>query len=246
MELTLYLRAKIGFCNCTTGVADDEELERLSDFDLMGTHIANLGGGRPITVAWMKGRSRSYAFSGAARGGKSALSIAFNDRCDAIVATVVVGHDRAELIEPGALDFESLAEIAEAAASCEIYGLLKRPDEKYVTERAYDNPKFVEDIIRDVAGRLNREGRLARPPAELLGLLRRAQAISARSGGSFDVTVQPLWLLCDRCRQQGRSDDAPVDGVEVRFDHRRAFSNRSMVSSNRLNRSCARSLPPTV
>lgn len=104
-EVYLYLRAKIGFCNCTTGVADDEELERLSDFDLMGTHIANLGGGRPITVAWMKGRSRSYAFSGAARGGKSALSIAFNDRCDAIVATVVVGHDRAELIEPGALEF---------------------------------------------------------------------------------------------------------------------------------------------
>jgi GTP cyclohydrolase I len=56
-----------------------------------------------------------------------------------------------ELIEPGALDFESLAEIAEAAASCEIYGLLKRPDEKYVTERAYDNPKFVEDLVRDLA-----------------------------------------------------------------------------------------------
>lgn len=52
--------------------------------------------------------------------------------------------------------------------------------------------------------RLNREGRLARPPAELLGLLRRARAISARSAGSFDVTVQPLWLLYDRCRQQGR------------------------------------------
>lgn len=52
--------------------------------------------------------------------------------------------------------------------------------------------------------RLNRQGQLAHPPAELLGLLRRAQAISARSGGSFDVTVQPLWVLYDHCRQQGR------------------------------------------
>jgi GTP cyclohydrolase I len=40
-------------------------------------------------------------------------------------------------------------------ASCELYGILKRPDEKYVTERAYDNPKFVEDMVRDVAMRLN-------------------------------------------------------------------------------------------
>jgi GTP cyclohydrolase I len=45
----------------------------------------------------------------------------------------------------------------EAQASCELYGLLKRPDEKYVTERAYDNPKFVEDLVRDVAVMLNDE-----------------------------------------------------------------------------------------
>ncbi len=43
----------------------------------------------------------------------------------------------------------------EQQASCELYGLLKRPDEKYVTERAYDNPKFVEDLVRDVAIALN-------------------------------------------------------------------------------------------
>jgi hypothetical protein len=104
-EVNLYLRAKIGFCNCTTGVADDEELERLSDFDLMGRQIAPLGDGRAISVAWMKGRSRAYAISGPARGGKSGLSIAFNDRCDAIVATVVVGHGRPAAIEPAAIEF---------------------------------------------------------------------------------------------------------------------------------------------
>ncbi len=50
---------------------------------------------------------------------------------------------------------EDLIDLVEKEASCELYGLLKRPDEKFVTERAYDNPKFVEDMVRDVAARLN-------------------------------------------------------------------------------------------
>ncbi|HEY6482563.1 MAG TPA: GTP cyclohydrolase FolE2 [Steroidobacteraceae bacterium] len=55
---------------------------------------------------------------------------------------------------------EELIEIAESEASCELYGILKRPDEKHVTERAYDNPKFVEDMVRDIAVRLNTEERI--------------------------------------------------------------------------------------
>ena len=55
---------------------------------------------------------------------------------------------------------EDIIRVAEDLASCELYGLLKRPDEKYVTERAYDNPKFVEDIVRDVAEVLNNDGRI--------------------------------------------------------------------------------------
>ena len=55
---------------------------------------------------------------------------------------------------------EELIEMAESEASCELYGLLKRPDEKYVTERAYDNPKFVEDMVRDLALRLNEDDRV--------------------------------------------------------------------------------------
>ena len=50
--------------------------------------------------------------------------------------------------------------VAEEEASCELYGLLKRADEKYVTERAYDNPKFVEDLVRDVAVRLQTDPRV--------------------------------------------------------------------------------------
>jgi len=57
------------------------------------------------------------------------------------------------------ISVEDLVQIAEEEASCEVYGLLKRPDEKYVTERAYDNPKFVEDLIRDVVSRLNDDDR---------------------------------------------------------------------------------------
>ena len=56
---------------------------------------------------------------------------------------------------------EELIDLVEEEASCELYGLLKRPDEKYVTERAYDNPKFVEDMVRDVAARLNLDERIS-------------------------------------------------------------------------------------
>ena len=55
---------------------------------------------------------------------------------------------------------EDLIDIVEQESSCEIYGLLKRPDEKYVTERAYNNPKFVEDMVRDVATCLNKDTRI--------------------------------------------------------------------------------------
>ncbi len=64
----------------------------------------------------------------------------------------------ADLLE--SMPLESLIRLAEEEASCEIWGLLKRPDEKYVTERAYDNPKFVEDLVRDVAARVRAEPRI--------------------------------------------------------------------------------------
>jgi GTP cyclohydrolase I len=60
----------------------------------------------------------------------------------------------------GEMAIEELIAIAERSASCEVYRLLKRSDEKYVTERAYDNPKFVEDLVRDIALALNQEPRV--------------------------------------------------------------------------------------
>jgi GTP cyclohydrolase I len=61
----------------------------------------------------------------------------------------------------GELWIEELVEVLERAASCPVYATLKRPDEKFVTEAAYDNPKFVEDIIRDLAVRLDKDKRIA-------------------------------------------------------------------------------------
>ena len=102
---SVYIRAKIGFCNCLTGVSDDNELDRLSDFNLMGDKPAVLGPGHEIKIAWMKGRSRAYAVTEPYHAPSSVLAIAFNDRCDAIVATATVAHDGPKAIEPSVIDF---------------------------------------------------------------------------------------------------------------------------------------------
>jgi hypothetical protein len=104
-QVTVYIRAKIGFCNCATGVADDEELDRISDFELLGGPVSAQAPGRPITVAWMKGRSRAFNSEAGMGARVSALSVGFNDHCDAIVATAVVAPGRAMDIEPAVLDF---------------------------------------------------------------------------------------------------------------------------------------------
>jgi GTP cyclohydrolase IB len=70
-------------------------------------------------------------------------------------------HIRIEARLRDTLWVEDLVAIAEEEASCQLWGLLKRPDEKYVTERAYDNPKFVEDLVRDVALRLQADPRVS-------------------------------------------------------------------------------------
>ena len=80
-----------------TGVADW--------VNLLAVRFRPPGAGQPITVAWMKGRSHAYSLTARDRPGRSALSVAFNDRCDMIVATVVLPHDRPAEIEPGVMEF---------------------------------------------------------------------------------------------------------------------------------------------
>jgi GTP cyclohydrolase I len=70
-------------------------------------------------------------------------------------------HVTVQVRTQGYIWIEELIEMVEKEASSELFGLLKRPDEKYVTERAYDNPKFVEDMVRDVATRLNEDDRIS-------------------------------------------------------------------------------------
>lgn len=55
---------------------------------------------------------------------------------------------------------EDLVSLVEESASCEVYSVLKRPDEKYVTEKAYENPKFVEDVVRDISDKLERNANI--------------------------------------------------------------------------------------
>jgi len=88
-DISLYLRAKLGFCNCTTGVSDDAELDRVGDLELLSSKFDGLRDGRPINVGWMKGRSRPYRVTMAYAPARTALAIAFNDKCDVVVATVV-------------------------------------------------------------------------------------------------------------------------------------------------------------
>ena len=103
-EVNIYLRAKIGFCNCTTGVADDEDLDRMGDLFLVGD-VSPLGQGRPIGIASMKGRSRAYAINARNPPGKTVISVVLNERCDMIAATAVLGHDRPAAIEPRVIEF---------------------------------------------------------------------------------------------------------------------------------------------
>tara|TARA_R110002111_G_scaffold90149_7_gene140440 strand:- start:4066 stop:4863 length:798 start_codon:yes stop_codon:yes gene_type:complete len=69
-------------------------------------------------------------------------------------------HITVEATTDGTMFVEEIIQLVEKQASSELFSLLKRPDEKYVTELAYDNPKFVEDVVRDIAYALNEDDRI--------------------------------------------------------------------------------------
>jgi hypothetical protein len=102
-DVDLYLRAKIGFCNCASEI-DDDEVDRVGDTGLVGGERTALGAGRPLGVHGMQGRSRGYEIRGSVTV-KSALTVAFHDRCDIIVATVALGNHDPALQRDAVLDF---------------------------------------------------------------------------------------------------------------------------------------------
>jgi hypothetical protein len=104
VKVEVFVRPKIGYCNCATGVSDDAELERVSDTELVSTRIRARGAGRPIKVGWMPGLSRSYASSdGATRD--NLVSAAFNDGCDVVVALAKFSGGDPGVIEPAVIDY---------------------------------------------------------------------------------------------------------------------------------------------
>jgi hypothetical protein len=101
VDTNVYLRAKIGFCNCETGVADDAEVDRVADVDLLSPRYAPRAAGRQVAVGMLNGRSRRYDVE----AGQVALAVAVASKCDVVVATVVAERDLPPAAERAALDF---------------------------------------------------------------------------------------------------------------------------------------------
>ena len=102
--LEVYVRPKIGFCNCDTGVADDDEVDRVADLDLISDRFVPLAAGEVIRIAGMQGRSRSYDLQMADGTHRAAIGIAVARRCDLLVA-VAQGAGSASEVQRAALEF---------------------------------------------------------------------------------------------------------------------------------------------
>jgi hypothetical protein len=103
-EVMVYLRTKVGFCNCTSGMTDDADIDRVSDIGLFGGPLYAQAPGQPVKAAWMKGRSRPFAVR-TQQGDATAISIGLHDNCDAVVATAIFGRGKLAAIEPAVLNF---------------------------------------------------------------------------------------------------------------------------------------------
>jgi len=86
-DIELYVRPKIGFCNCDTGVADDDEVDRVADLDLISPRFVPLAAGKAVRVGDMAGRSRAYDLA-MPDGAHAAIGFALSHRCDLVVAVV--------------------------------------------------------------------------------------------------------------------------------------------------------------
>jgi hypothetical protein len=100
----LYVRPKIGFCNCDSGVADDDEVDRVADLDLISPRFAPIEAGKVVHVAEMAGRSRSYDLKMTDGSTHAAVGFALSRRCDLLVA-VAQGKGRADDMQRIAADF---------------------------------------------------------------------------------------------------------------------------------------------
>jgi hypothetical protein len=114
--IELYVRAKIGFCNCDSGVADDDEVDRVADLDLMSERFVPLAPGKAIRVADLPGRSRPYDLGMSGGSNHTAIGIAVSRRCNLLVA-VAHGKGPASGVQSVALDFLGSSDMARWMAS---------------------------------------------------------------------------------------------------------------------------------
>jgi hypothetical protein len=103
-EVELYVRPKIGFCNCDTGVADDYEVDRVSDLDLMSQRFVPQQAGAVIRISDMTGRARSYDLKMRDGSDHTAVGFALSHRCDLMVA-VAQGEGTAAGVQRAAVAF---------------------------------------------------------------------------------------------------------------------------------------------
>ncbi len=103
-EVELYVRPKIGFCNCDTGVADDYEVDRVADLDLMSQRFVPREAGKVIRISDMNGRARSYDLKMLDGSDHTAIGFALSHRCDLMVA-VAQGEGNAEGVQRAAVEF---------------------------------------------------------------------------------------------------------------------------------------------
>jgi len=103
-EVEIYVRPKIGFCNCDRGVADDDEVDRVADLDLLSERFSPREPGRVVRVAEMPGRMRSFDLVMSDRSRRAALGIAVSSRCDLLVA-VAHGTSGAPKVQRAAMAF---------------------------------------------------------------------------------------------------------------------------------------------
>lgn len=100
----LYVRAKRGFCNCDTGVADDDEVDRVADIDLISLRFAPVAPGAAVNVAAMQGRIRHYELGMPDGARHAAAGLALSRRCDLLVA-VAQSAAKANAVQRAALVF---------------------------------------------------------------------------------------------------------------------------------------------
>ncbi|MCS6766826.1 MAG: GTP cyclohydrolase FolE2 [Candidatus Protistobacter heckmanni] len=143
-------RIEVNFPYFVSKAAPVSGVRSLMDYQVsfIGEAVAAKDGGKPQLKVWLK----------------VLVPVTSLCPCSKEISQYGAHNQRSHITIKAELDgdmgVEEIIRIAEEEASCELWGLLKRTDEKYVTERAYENPKFVEDLVRDVATRLDAEARI--------------------------------------------------------------------------------------